>query len=76
MNCNKCSSRKVCFLQKQIDGLAVRMINPPFNEVIEQGAERTKEMYLRYEKAALRQDEVLKGIKGVIASYCPLYFES
>ncbi|MCK5608863.1 hypothetical protein KAR91_43725 [Candidatus Pacearchaeota archaeon] len=73
MNCNKCFSRKVCFLQKQIENLADRMIQSPFHEKIDTGGDRTASMALRHTGAITKQDTVCRKLKEVIASNCPLY---
>ncbi len=73
MNCNKCVSVKVCFIQRQIGSLADRMIQLPFNEVIDTGGDRTASMALRHTRAITKQDEVCRKLREVIASNCSLY---
>ena len=73
MNCETCTSQKVCFLQKQIESLADRMIQSPFHEKIDTGGDRTASMALRHTKAITKQDEVCRKLREVIASNCSLY---
>ena len=65
MNCETCTSRKVCFLQKQIENLADRMTQPPFDTFACPDAER--------ERKVTKRDKIDRGLKEVIASNCPLY---
>ena len=76
VNCNECISRKVCFLQKQIENLADRMVQSPFWGKIDMdvfhSADRT--IALRaHEKRIAEQDKICRELKNVIALNCSLY---
>ena len=76
MNCEKCISRKVCFVQKQIEGLAEKMILLPFIDKADISGARNEAVLRRYDERMAKWDKVCKGLKGVIASNCSLYVET
>lgn len=65
LNCETCASQKVCFLQKQIENLADRMTQPPFDTYACPAADR--------ERKVVKRDKIDRELKGIIASNCPLY---
>ena len=76
VNCDECISRKVCFLQHQIESLADKMVQSPFRGKIDMDAfhnvDRT--IALRtHEKRIIEQDKICRELKGVIALNCSLY---
>ena len=75
MNCTKCVSQKVCFMQKQIGSLASRMTQQPFMGEIETSAERTLVMSQQHQAKVEKSENVCSLLQGVIASNCSLYAE-
>lgn len=75
MNCNECTSQRVCFLQKQIENLADRIVQPPFHVKIDIGGDRTASMALRYTNAITERDKICRKLKEVIALNCQLYLQ-
>jgi hypothetical protein len=75
MNCYKCVSRKVCFLQKQIDSLVRQATDSPFHPKIDTQPDRTIQMFERHEKRMEYKSNMEDGLKKVIASNCSLYQE-
>lgn len=49
------------------------MTQTPFNAVVDSGGDRDKAMLSRYDRAIIKQDDVERGLKKVIASHCPLF---
>lgn len=74
MNCTKCISRQVCFLQKQIEGLADRIANKPFNDgFYDTDTDRIQRSVRQYERLMVKQAEIAHKLKDVVASNCKLY---
>lgn len=73
MNCDECVSKKVCFVQNQIEGLASRMIQPPFFEVVGVEACRTKSGLQRSVNRTEKQYNLEHELRGTIAAYCPFF---
>ena len=77
MNCTKCVSQKVCFIQKQINSLAEKMILLPFIKKadLDVSAERTKHASYKYDERMIKWDNIRYALKKVMASNCPLYLQ-
>ncbi len=73
MNCEKCVSRRVCFLQKQIESLAKQATDNPFYLKVDTEAYRTASMLARHSKRIERCYNMEYSLRGVIASNCPFY---
>lgn len=73
MNCYKCVSREVCFLQKQIESLTKQATDSPFYPKVDTEATRTLAMGERFRKRMERKENMECELKGIIAYYCPFY---
>lgn len=71
--CWKCKSRKICFVQKQIENLAERMTQLPFLEEADLHATRTNKMFSTHDKQMCRRFDLGNELKMVIASYCTFF---
>lgn len=75
MNCYKCVSKEVCFLQKQIEGLAERATDRPFFHKTDTQPDRTLKMFEARGKREERFYNMHHKLKEIIASNCPLYVD-
>lgn len=75
MNCEKCVSRKVCFVQEQIRNLAFRMVGKPFYDDVDTETERTISVGEQYKKRMIKHYDIHCKLMGIIASNCLLYVE-
>lgn len=73
MNCEKCVSKKMCFVQEQIKNLARRITSGPFFDISDVNSERTLSFGKRCEKRMVKEYDVHYKLMGVIASNCPFY---
>ena len=74
-NCRKCGSHRVCFVQKQIEGLAERMTQQPFIRQIDVSAERSMRSQERHEKMIEKRYDLECSLKAVIATHCSFFKE-
>ncbi|KKL58812.1 hypothetical protein LCGC14_2221630 [marine sediment metagenome] len=72
-NCGICESLEVCFMQKQIEGLAERMTLPPFYKKVDVSAERSITSAHRHESRMGKRWNLECELRGVIAKNCPLF---
>ena len=75
MNCEKCVSKKVCFVQERIKNLAGRMTRQPFMGEIEMSGDRTLAMSQQYQAKVEKSENVCSLLRGVVASSCSLFKE-
>lgn len=75
VHCEMCSSREVCFVQKQIKSLAERMTQSPFIVDFDTKATRTAETFQRHEKMMCKRYDLERELKRIIALRCSLYVE-